>query len=403
MPLSPSEVDRLIAEFFIAFRQEEVPLNNARGRILRKPVRADRDIPPYNRVTMDGYAIRAHEIRRGERHFQVLAFQAAGAPPVRLSNAASVCLEVATGAVLPEGADCIVPAEYVVRKGDRIEVLEAASAITSGNAIHPRASDAILGTPLIKVGTRLRSRELAIAASVGASTLTVSVLPSIKIISTGDELVPPSASVQPWQIRRSNDIALGAALAASGFPDIDYLVARDNEESLVEVLTPLLHAGNVIILTGGISQGRLDLVPSVLEKLGVNRVFHGVSQRPGKPMYFGVGVESVPVFALPGNPAAAFITLHRYVIPALLDASVATSNRKPVVSLAEKVNFKPELTCFMPVRLESGPEGELQAFPVPLNTSGDFTRLSLSDGFVELPAERSEYSAGYTTQFWRWV
>jgi len=262
---------------------------------------------------------------------------------------------------------------------------------------------AITGTPLIPAGLRLRARELAIAASVGACQLAVSIRPSIKIVSTGDELVHPSAPIEAWQLRRSNDVAIGNALASAGYDDIECFVAQDTEQSLLAALAPLLRSGNLVILTGGVSQGRLDLVPEVLARLGVNRVFHGVSQRPGKPMYFGVGSGSVPVFALPGNPAAAFITLHRYVLPALIEASVATTPRKPVVALTERVVFRPEMTCFLPVRLESGTKGELLANPVPLNTSGDYTRLAEADGFVELPAERSEFPAGYTTPFWRWA
>lgn len=403
MPLSPSEADRLIGEFFLSFRTEQVSLSQARGRILREVIRADRDIPPFNRVTMDGYAMRSHEIQRGERKFKVLGFQAAGSPPMRLPSSASVCFEVATGAMLPEGADCIVPRELVEIGEQTIVLADAASRIGPGNAIHPRASDAVTGTPLVQVGARLRARELAIAASVGAVSLSVSVRPHIKIVSTGDELVPPSSSVEPWQIRRSNDVALGTALASAGYEDLEYFVADDSEASLRLVIAPLLKAGNLIIITGGVSQGRLDLVPAVLGGLGVNRVFHGIAQRPGKPMYFGVGQESVPVFALPGNPAAAFIMLHRYVLPALHEASGAASIRKPMVALSEKIVFKPELTCFLPVRLESGPIGELNAHPISLNTSGDYARLAQADGFVELPAERSEFVAGYATAFWRWA
>jgi molybdopterin molybdotransferase len=403
MPLTPSDADRLIRDHFLSFRQELVPLSQARGRILREPIRADRDIPPFNRVTMDGYALRSHEIARGTRVFVVHGFQPAGAPPQRLTNEAFSCLEVATGAVIPEGADCVLPRELVTRTEDRIQLLDTALQVVGGNAIHPRASDAITGTPLIPAGLRLRARELAIAASVGACQLPVSMRPAIKIVSTGDELVPPSARIEAWQLRRSNDVAIGNALASAGFDDIECFVAQDSEESLLSVVAPLLRAGNIVILTGGVSQGRLDLVPDVLARLGVNRVFHGISQRPGKPMYFGVGSESVPVFALPGNPAAAFITLHRYVLPALVEASVATMPRKPVVALTERVVFRPEMTCFLPVRLESGPKGELLANPVPLNTSGDYTRLAEADGFVELAAERSEFPAGYTTPFWRWA
>ena len=403
MSLTPSDADRLINEYLLSFRQELVPLTHARGRILRESLRADRDIPPFNRVTMDGYALRTHELNRGVRQFKVLGFQPAGSAPLRLSHEACSSLEVATGAVIPEGADCVVPREMAVRSGNSIQLMDTVSQIAPGNAIHPRASDAVTGTPLIPAGTRLRARELAIAASVGACQLPVSVRPCIKIVSTGDELVQPSAQVEAWQIRRSNDIALSTALASAGFDDVECFVAQDSEQSLLEVISPLLKAGNFVILTGGVSAGRLDLVPEVLSRLGVNRVFHGIAQRPGKPMYFGVGMESVPVFALPGNPAAAFITLHRYVLPALVEASVATAPRKPVVALSERVVFRPEMTCFLPVRLQSGPKGELLAVPVPINTSGDYTRLAQSDGFVELPAERSEFPAGYTTPFWRWA
>jgi len=403
MPLTPTDADRLIREHFLPFRTEKVALAAARGRILREPIRADRDIPPFNRVTMDGYAVRAHELQRGERNFKVLGFHPAGAPAPVLSNNASVCLEVATGSVLPIGANCVIPREHVVRTGNSIQVMDTDFAWQPNHAVHARASDAVTGTPLVMPGTRLRARELSIAASVGACELVVSARPTVMIVSTGNELVPPSSPVEPWQVRRSNDVALATAFASAGFEDIRCFVADDSEASLRLVISPLLKAGNLVVVTGGVSKGRLDLVPDVLASLGVSKVLHGVTQRPGRPMFFGVGAGSVPVFALPGNPASAFITLHRYVLPALLEASHAAPQRRPMVALAEPVVFKPEVTCFMPVRLESGTSGGLLAHPVPLNTSGDFTRLAQSDGFIELPAERSDFPVGHTCFFWRWA
>ncbi len=167
-------------------------------------------------------------------------------------------------------------------------------------------------------------------------------------------------------------------------------------------LAPALERGDWVVTTGAVSKGKFDLLPGVLEELGVKRVFHGIAQRPGKPLWFGVGAQNSPVFALPGNPVSAFICLHRYVLPALLIASEARTPEPAKAELAGTVTFEPELTCFLPVRLDAESAGR-RAMPILLSSSGDFTHLAGTDGFVVLPAETDAFPAGTTVDFWRWA
>jgi molybdopterin molybdotransferase len=160
---------------------------------------------------------------------------------------------------------------------------------------------------------------------------------------------------------------------------------------------------DVVILSGGVSKGKFDYLPAELDRQGVRKIFQGVAQRPGKPLWFGMSRRQTPIFALPGNPVSAYTCLHRYVLPALDHASGVKPRAKRVVALAETVTFKPKVAYFLPVKLASGPRAELLAKPDPSNTSGDFAGLVDTDGFVELPAEQTEFPAGTLAPFWPWV
>jgi molybdopterin molybdotransferase len=160
---------------------------------------------------------------------------------------------------------------------------------------------------------------------------------------------------------------------------------------------------DVVVIVGGVSKGKFDFIPSELERQEVKKRFHGVAQRPGKPMWFGVGPRHTLVFALPGNPVSCYTCLHRYVIPALAQASVLTPGTPRTAALAEPVTFKPKLAYFLPVKLSSGPRAELLATPAATNTSGDFARLIGTDGFVELPPDPTEFPVGTVMPFWPWA
>ncbi|MBL9202406.1 MAG: molybdopterin molybdotransferase MoeA [Opitutaceae bacterium] len=393
----------LILENTAALPREDCPLASAHGRVLRADIRADRDLPPFDRVTLDGYALRAAAVAAGVRAFRVQAVQAAGMRAFMLGPAPDACIEIMTGAVVPDGADCVVPYEETSRDGATMTLTGRAEALTAGHAIHSRGSDHRAGDLIVRSGMRLTGREIAVAAACGCATVAVSHRPKIAVISTGDELVEVGTAVAPHQIRRSNDLAIRASLAAAGYPGAERFHLRDVRHEIEHRLWHILAEFDVVLVTGGVSKGKFDYLPAELDRLGVKKVFQGVAQRPGKPLWFGVSPRHTPVFALPGNPVSAFTCLHRYVLPALAHASGLAPIPPTVVALAQPVTFKPPLAYFLPVKLSRGPHAEPLATPDPSNTSGDFAGLIGSDGFVELPAETSEFPAGTLAPFHPWL
>ncbi len=239
--------------------------------------------------------------------------------------------------------------------------------------------------------------------SAGRPEIAVSRLPRVTICATGDELVDVDARVAPHQIRRSNDYALAAMLQDWGYTDCRRRHVGDDVNEQTRVIGGALEQDNVLILTGGVSMGRHDHVSEVLHTLGVELVFHRVSQKPGKPMWFGVGREGQPVFALPGNPVSALVSLRRFVLPAL-DAmqTRAGAARCGHAVLTEAVRFAPALTCFMPATCAVDAHGRLRATPRKTNTSGDFTALAGTDGFFELELETVDFEAGYSAPWYAW-
>jgi molybdopterin molybdotransferase len=401
--LTPAAAEKLIFDTIPLFHREDCAISDAHGRVLRSDLRADRDLPPFDRVTMDGFAVRSSALAKGVARFRVEATQAAGMRPFTLGPGDEACVEIMTGAVLPEGADCVVPYEDAAREGSWAVISPDAAARGPGRNVHRRGSDHKAGEVIVGAGARLTGREIAVAAACGMPALTVTHSPKVAVVSTGDELVEVEALVAPHQIRRSNDYALRAALMQAGYPHADRFHLRDIRHEIEHMLWHILAEYDVLLITGGISKGKFDFLPSELERQGVRKVFQGVAQRPGKPFWFGLSGRLTPVFALPGNPVSAYTCLHRYVLPALAHASGMTPRAPLMAALSERVVFKPKLACLLPVRLSSGPRAELVATPAPVGTSGDFAGLVDTDGFVELPAAADEFPAGYVAPFRGWV
>lgn len=401
--LTPTEAEKIIREAAVVFHREDCPLATAHGRVLRAELKADRDLPPYDRVAMDGFALRAGALAGGQRKFRIEAMQAAGMRPFRLGEAPDACVEVMTGAVLPEGADCVVPYEETKREGTMVTIGDAGAGLAPGHAIHRRGSDHAAGEIIVRAGTRLTGREIAIAAACGHASVTVSVSPRIAVVATGDELVDVGMPVAAHQIRRSNDYALHAALVAAGYANVSRFHLRDVPHEIEHLLWHIVAEYDAVVVVGGVSKGKFDFIPAELERQEVRKRFHGVAQRPGKPMWFGVSARHTLVFALPGNPVSCYTCLHRYVLPALAQASgIAAEPARRLVALAAPVTFRPKLAYFLPVKLASGSKAELLATPHETNTSGDFASLLGTDGFVELPAEATEFPAGTVVPFWSW-
>ncbi len=397
--LSPAGAAGLIFEAIPLFHREDCAVGEAHGRVLRTELKADRDLPPFDRVMMDGFAVRAAAAAPGAS-FRVQGTQAAGMRPFTIGPEPTACVEVMTGCVLPLGADCVMPYEEATRDGDQVTFAGPAEA---GRFVHRKGTDHPARSAIVKPGVRLTGREIAVAAACGYPAVTVTLSPKIAVVSTGDELVDVEGAVAPHQIRRSNDYALRAALIRAGYPRAERFHLRDVRHEIEHMLWHLLAEYDVVLITGGVSKGKFDFLPSELTRQGVRKIFQGVAQRPGKPFWFGLSGRMTPVFALPGNPVSAYTCLHRYVLPALDHASGLVARPLLRAALSEPVVFKPELACLLPVRLSSGPAAELRAEPSPVNSSGDFAGLIDSDGFVELPAAQSEFPAGYVAPFWPWV
>lgn len=382
------------------FEADDVPLSGATGRVLRETIIAERDQPPFDRVTMDGIAFRFADLDPNTRCLPVQATQMAGDVAIELAR--GHCIEIMTGAALPVGADTIVPVERISvdSKGATIDSDYEFAAM---RFIHARASDYAAGAHLLTPGKRITPMDIAVIASSGLSHVRVAKSPTIRIISTGNELVAAGAPIKDHQIRLSNGPALQALLTVNQYSNATHHHIVDDVETLRTQISQHLDDADVLVLSGGVSMGKADFVPGVLQELGVECVFHKVSQRPGKPMWFGTGPRGQLVFGLPGNPVSALVCCRRYVISALDRASGRSTVNQEVASLATRISFPPPLTCFQPVRLASSAAGSLLALPVKTNTSGDFRALSETDGFIELALQQDAFEVGTGVMLTRWV
>lgn len=369
---------------------ETVLLENAVGRVLQQSLEADRDFPPFHRVTMDGIALRHADYEVGTRQFPIAGVATAGAPQLQLERP-NHCLEVMTGAPLPSGTDTVIRYEDLsIENGVATVNL---TLLQAGKNVHRQGSDLPKGTVIVKEGTVLSPAEIGVAATVGAAKLSVARLPKITLVATGNELVSVADTPLPHQIRTSNLPTLAAIFQPMGVP-ITTVTLSDDAQELEHGLQLVLNNSDVVILSGGVSMGKLDLVPETLQRLGVQQLFHKVKQRPGKPFWFGEKANGPVIFGLPGNPVSCVTGAYVYVLP-WLHRSLGIPLPSPIhLELQEPLRFPPQLTRFLPVRLHPKSNGKLSAQPVPGNGSGDLASLVHADGLLILPPEPEEFPAG---------
>jgi molybdopterin molybdotransferase len=391
---------RLIDDHMPAYPCESVALESASGAILRQQVVAERNQPPFDRVTMDGIAIRSTALANGTRTFHVIATQGAGVPAVSLGDDSN-CVEIMTGALLPDDADTIVPVERIAQDGDSV-TLEPGYEPDPGQFIHRRGSDLVAGQPLLEPGMLIGAPEMAALTIAGSAQVTVARWPKIAVVSTGDELVDVGHAIELFQIRSSNDRAIVTALEKRGCRSATRARLPDEPDALRLAISDMHDRDDVLILSGGVSMGKYDYVPQIMDELGMQLVFHKILQRPGLPMWFGISAQGKPVFALPGNPVSSLVCLIRYVLPAIRTALGASRPECRTVRLAEAARFEPDLTCFLPVQLDIEANGECRAISRPTNTSGDFVSLAGTDGFVELCRGRDDFNAAEPVSFYHW-
>ena len=351
---------------------------------------ADRDYPPIDRVMMDGIAVKFSDFEKGQREFKILGIQPAGSAAARLSLN-DHCFEVMTGAPVPLGSDLVIPYEHLEIK-NQIAVITKDLPRSLMENIHLKGSDCKKGDVVLSKGASLNGPHLGIASSMGVEWKETS-SPKIMIISTGDELVEVHETPLEHQIRRSNAHALKRSLELNGFNNVTLAHLNDDPMAVADHYKKYAPEFDLMIYSGGVSKGKFDYLPNVWTDMGVKKHFHEVSQRPGKPLWFGTDEKlSTTVIGLPGNPVSSLVCLHRYVIP----------GRPVFARLTEEVIFKKDLTYFLPAKISFSDDGVLHASPLKIKNSGEFTALAGSDGFIELPAEKSIFAQGEAFAFWPW-
>jgi molybdopterin molybdotransferase len=365
-----------------------LPVSDALGFALAQEIRADREYPPFDRSTRDGYAVRSSEAAPGASLRCVGEIKAGDT--VASPLASGTCIQIMTGAGVPAGADAVVMMEFTRRDG---EAVSFGRATEPRQNIVPRGSEARAGDIALQNGLRLGFAELAIAAQVGAAQLLCTKKPRVAILSTGDEVVPLSETPGPFHIRNSNSVSLAAQVRLAGGEPAPLGNALDRVDDLsAKIEQGLRH--DVLVLSGGVSMGKYDLVESVLKSLGAEFFFDAVAIRPGKPTVFG-RCRNTWVFGLPGNPVSTMVTFQLFVIPALDLLSGAPARPLPLLeaTLAEPLREKAALTHFLPARLE-WPDLSPRVSALRWQGSGDIAALSRANCFLLVPPDRLDIPAG---------
>jgi molybdopterin molybdotransferase len=360
------------------FGEEKIPFIQSQGRVLKEDIVADRDFPPFDRVSMDGIAISIDAFEKGQRTFEIEGIQPAGAPQLSL-NHTSNCLEVMTGAVLPKNTNAVIRYEDVeIQNGKATILIDSISELQN---IHLQGKDRKEGDLLLTKNTIISPAEVSVFATVGKSMINVAKQPKVMIISTGDELVDVQEQPLSHQIRRSNVYTLVSLLQNLKIDaNTDHIT--DDKEALKTKIASCLKDYDVLLFSGAVSKGKFDFLPEVLDELGVKKLFHRVSQRPGKPFWMGT-TANCRVFAFPGNPVSTYVNCLVYFYSWFYKSNSVEVFEETAI-LTEDVAFKPNLTYFLQVKL-SDKYGHLLATPVKGNGSGDLASLVDADAFIRLP------------------
>ncbi len=372
---------------------EAVPLSPAAlGLVLAEDIATDLDMPPYDKSLVDGYAVRTADWGADdELVLEVIEEIAAGQTP-RQSVRANQAARIMTGAMVPLGADAIVMIERTqLLDGRRVRVQERPG--KAGQNILPRGREMRAGDRVLSAGTPLRPQELGLLATVGKISVPVYRRPVVVILSTGDEVVEPSAVPGPGQIRNSNAAMLSAQVVRAGGSDRYLGIARDSLESLRPLVVDGLRA-DVFLLSGGVSAGKLDLVPGVLQGQGVEPIFHRVEMKPGKPLFFGVKGNTL-VFGLPGNPVSSLVGFELFVRPALrrLLGHAEVGPKFRTARMAIDYAYRTDRPTYHPARLADSAEG-WQVTPVPWFGSPDLRAIAQASAFVLFAVGDGRYRQG---------
>jgi molybdopterin molybdotransferase len=384
-----------------------VPLLQAAGRILAEPVLADRDVPPFPRSTRDGYAVRASDLTKLPAKLKVIGEIKAGPQSLPSTLHPGQAFSIMTGAPAPPGADAVVMVEYTSQKGDLVEITRG---VAPGENIVAQGAEAERGSLLLDRGTRLNETAIALAASVGRSKLQVFVRPRVAVLTTGDEIVEADSEPGPTQIRNSNTYSLAAQIQQGGGEPVLLPIAPDEPRRLRQLIEEGLQS-DLLIMTGGVSMGRYDLVEQVLAELNAEFLFTGAKIQPGRPVVFGrisscgAGAPARSVaqappqhkyfFGLPGNPVSTMVTFELFARP-ILEALAGASPRQLTflhARLESEIRVKPGLTRFLPAIL-SGHYEASQVELVPWQGSGDIAAQARSNCYIVILPDREQIAAG---------
>jgi molybdopterin molybdotransferase len=367
---------------------EQVRVGEALGYVLAQEVKTDREYPPFNRATRDGYAVFATDAKAGAT--LKCAGEIKAGDRVTKELWAETCVAIMTGAAVPSGADAVVMLEHTKRDADDVRFERDAVA---GQNFVPRGSEARAGQTLLTPGMRLGYAELALAAQVGAAELKCAPKPRVAILSTGDEVVPVDSIPGRFQIRNSNSVSLAAQVRLAGGKPILLGNAMDREDDLSSKIQRGLQE-DLLILSGGVSMGKYDLVEKVLREMETEFYFDAVAIRPGKPAVFGKCGERF-VFGLPGNPVSTMVTFELFVVLAVDLLAGAEPRELPLVEarLGEALHEKPGVTHFLPARMQ-GQGAKREVVALKWQGSGDVAALGKANCFVVVPMEREKIDAG---------
>jgi molybdopterin molybdotransferase len=378
---------------------ETLDLLAAAGRVLAEPVLADRDIPPFPRSTRDGYAVRAADLVDLPARLTVMGEIKAGESLDRIPShvGSGQAVAIMTGAPVPDGADAVVMVEFTARDGERIEIKKG---VAAGDNVVPRGAEARQKSVLLERGMRLNDAAIALAASAGKATLAVHKRPRVALLTTGDEIVEIGATPGPTQIRNSNSYSLAVQVQNAGGEPVLLPIAPDEPKALRALIEQGLQS-DLLLMTGGVSMGRYDLVEPVLMEIGAEFFFTGAKIQPGRPVVFGRCGAGAPAreakyfFGLPGNPISTMVTFELFARP-MLEALAGQSPRKLIflhARLKKEIHIKSGLKRFLPAILS----GEFEGCGVELvrwQGSGDIAATARTNCYVVIPDDREHIPAG---------
>lgn len=370
---------------------EEIDFTEAPGRILREDAAADTDLPPFRRSAVDGFAVRASDTASVPATLTLVGSVPAGTHPdfrIGPGEAASIM----TGAPVPDGADAVSMVEVSREVEGGVVLTESA---VPGQNVAPQGAEVLRGEVVLKRGTRLDAAAVAVLATVGKTRLRVGRRPTVSVAATGDELVHPSEIPGPGQIRNSNGFSLLAQCRSVGIDARSLGVAEDSEASLAAFVRRGLET-DVLLLSGGVSMGRYDLVEKVLSELGVEILVDAVALKPGKPLVFGVGEGGKLVFGLPGNPVSTMVTFELFVRTALARLEGEANPVREILRarLQDGLSNRGPRRAYLPGWLGVGEEGDLVAKPIPTKGSADIVAFSKANALLIVPEELDRIEAG---------